>query len=78
MRLIDLADFLLVAEATTGRAGLTWTAPVGGQQEIACVIEALAAGEITEHAFIGWVAERAGEKNTRRRRGPQRRVRSRG
>jgi death on curing protein len=51
--------FLLMLEYFE-RAGLTWTAPSGGQQEIAYVIEALAASEITEDAFIDWVRARAG------------------
>lgn len=50
--------FLLMLEFFE-RAGLTWTPPNGGQREIAYVVEALAAGELAEEAFIDWVAERA-------------------
>ena len=40
------------------RAGLTFTHPEGGQDETADVIEALAASELSEEAFVEWVQER--------------------
>jgi len=41
------------------RAGLTFTHPKGGQDETADVIEALAASELDEEAFVEWVEARA-------------------
>ena len=40
------------------RAGLTFTHPEGGQDETADVIEALAASELSEEAFVEWVRGR--------------------
>ncbi len=40
------------------RQGITWTPPKGGQDEIAKVIEDLAAGELSEDEFVGWVKSR--------------------
>jgi death-on-curing protein len=40
------------------RAGLSFTHPPGGQDETADVIEALAASELSEEAFVEWVQER--------------------
>ncbi len=42
------------------RADLTFTHPEGGQDETADVIEALAASELSEEAFVEWVRERTG------------------
>ncbi len=42
------------------RAGLTFTHPEGGQDETADVIEALAASDLGEEAFVEWVEARAG------------------
>ncbi len=41
------------------QAGLTFTHPEGGEDETADVIEALAASELSEEAFVEWVKERA-------------------
>ena len=41
------------------RAGLTFTHSKGGQDETADTIEALAASELSEEAFMEWVGERA-------------------
>jgi death on curing protein len=41
-------------------AGLTFTHPEGGQDETADVIEALAASEFAEKAFVEWVKTRTG------------------
>jgi len=38
------------------RAGLAFEHPSGGQDETADVIEALAAGELSEEKFVDWVA----------------------
>lgn len=38
--------------------GLTWTTPPGGEDEEVAVLWQLAAGELTEDAFIAWVSER--------------------
>lgn len=46
------------------RADLTFTHPEGGQDETADVIEALAASELTEEAFVEWVRERTGMRGT--------------
>lgn len=40
------------------RGGLTFTHPEGGQDETANVIEALAARELAEEAFVEWVKTR--------------------
>jgi hypothetical protein len=40
------------------RAGLAFKHPEGGQDETADVIEALAASQISEEAFIRWVKAR--------------------
>jgi death on curing protein len=40
------------------RAGLIFTHPEGGEDETADVIEALAAGDLSEEAFVEWVEER--------------------
>ncbi|HSS05007.1 MAG TPA: type II toxin-antitoxin system death-on-curing family toxin [Solirubrobacterales bacterium] len=40
------------------QSGLTFTHPEGGQDEIADVIEALAASELSEEEFVEWVKAR--------------------
>jgi death-on-curing protein len=40
------------------RAGLAFEHPGGGQDETADVVEALAAGELSEEKFVDWVAIR--------------------
>lgn len=40
------------------RAGLTFTHPEGDQDETADVIEALAARQLSEEAFVEWVKAR--------------------
>ena len=40
------------------RAGLVFKHPAGGQDETADVIEALAASQLSEEAFVEWVRER--------------------
>jgi death on curing protein len=40
------------------RAGLAFEHPSGGQDETADVVEALAAGELSEEKFVDWVATR--------------------
>lgn len=42
------------------RVGLNFTQPEGGQNETADVIEALAARELAEEAFVEWVKTRVG------------------
>jgi len=42
------------------RADLTFSHPEGGQDEIADMIEALAASELSEEEFVAWVKERTG------------------
>ncbi len=49
---------LLAAIEFTRRNGMEWHQPPGGQDEVATVVRAVAARELSEAALVQWVAER--------------------